>query len=173
MAKVSKKKSQIKIPKHKKSIKSTRYSEPILDELHEIRRKNLILVLNRVFEGKQVKFADAIDVDPADMSRFKKGTKIINDTIAQRIERRINKAAGWFDKDLTPLDLENTTASHVGITLVTSHDLENILNDIDKVCERRGFDVSTTVRFLAGNIIYHLCDRNGSYTYKRDKKDSC
>lgn len=66
----------------------------------ENRTKRLLYLIEKEFEGSQVKFAKAIHRSTAQVNALVKGRRIIGDALALYIERTLNLGVGWFDKPL-------------------------------------------------------------------------
>ncbi|RZN40420.1 helix-turn-helix transcriptional regulator [Escherichia sp. E2593] len=70
-----------------------------MKSIHDIRRKNLIDLIERDFNGVQTRLAERLDTQPNLVNRWARGTKIIGDQSARKIDMAANKPTNWLDTD--------------------------------------------------------------------------
>ncbi len=71
------------------------YSWPM--DIYKVRRDNLERLIDKQFEGKQRRLADAIDRQPDYVSRVLKGTKNIGEAFARHVEASLGLDSGTLD----------------------------------------------------------------------------
>jgi transcriptional regulator with XRE-family HTH domain len=65
--------------------------------LSEVRRANLILLLNDLFDGTQKRLVDRLGKGAAQISQWKSGHRSIHEDSARDIEAACGKPSGWLD----------------------------------------------------------------------------
>jgi hypothetical protein len=70
-------------------------------DIYQIRRQNLIALIEREYSGNQTTFAQTIGIKPPQINRWLSETagekRRINENSARRIEEKSGKPAGWLD----------------------------------------------------------------------------
>lgn len=66
--------------------------------LSDIRLKNLLALLDEVFNGRQVDLAKRMNRSQAQIAQWKSGYRKIHEDSARAIERAGGKARGWLDE---------------------------------------------------------------------------
>ncbi|MEL5392848.1 helix-turn-helix transcriptional regulator [Serratia nevei] len=75
-----------------------------MKSINDIRRENLRDIINRDFDGRQVRLAEKLGNNANLISRWlkpatDKNHKTIGDTVARRLEEAANKPKFWLDRD--------------------------------------------------------------------------
>ncbi len=63
------------------------------------RRDKILYLINNLFDGSQIKFANAIKRSPAQVNQWVTNRRVVGDALALHIERALNLPSGWLDKD--------------------------------------------------------------------------
>jgi SOS-response transcriptional repressor LexA len=74
--------------------------------IYQTRRENLAELIRESFDGKQARFADAMEFEPSFVSRLLSTTssaKNIGNNLARQIERKGSKPEHWLDVDHTTM----------------------------------------------------------------------
>lgn len=66
-------------------------------KLREVRQKNLLLLINDVFDGRPTVMAQRLNKNPAQISQWKSGHRAISEDSARTIEAAAGKPPGWMD----------------------------------------------------------------------------
>ena len=64
------------------------------------RRDKILYLITNLFNGSQVKFAEAIKRSPAQVNQWVTNRRAIGDALALQIERNLNLPIGWLDKEV-------------------------------------------------------------------------
>ena len=70
--------------------------------IKEIRKNNLLVLINDVAGGNQAQFARTVKIDPTMISNIKNPklkNRNMGDDLARKVEVALNKATGWMDKE--------------------------------------------------------------------------
>lgn len=70
-----------------------------MKSIHDVRRENLIDLINRDFDGTQSRLAERMGTQQNLLSRWVTGKKNIGDQAARKIEAAARKATNWMDLD--------------------------------------------------------------------------
>lgn len=75
-----------------------------MKSINDIRRENLRDIINRNFDGRQVRLAERLEINANVISRWlkpatDKNHKAIGDTVARKLEVAANKPKFWIDRD--------------------------------------------------------------------------
>lgn len=103
----------------------------LMKSIEQIRRENLQYLIIELFDGKQVKFANAMDIrQPNYVSRMVTGKKGIGDDMCRRIEALCDKPVNWMDNDheyhqITNYSVNEPPSVYSNITTIMQY--ENVL----------------------------------------------
>lgn len=75
-----------------------------MKSINDIRRENLRDIINRDFDGRQVRLAERLEINANVISRWlkpatDKNHKTIGDSVARKLEIAANKPKFWLDRD--------------------------------------------------------------------------
>ncbi|WP_442801374.1 helix-turn-helix domain-containing protein [Serratia rubidaea] len=75
-----------------------------MKSINDIRRENLRDIINRDFDGRQVRLAERLEINANVISRWlkpegEKHHKAIGDTVARKLEAAARKPKFWLDRD--------------------------------------------------------------------------
>lgn len=75
-----------------------------MKSINEVRRENLLEIIRRDFDGKQIRLAEKLKINANLVSRWlkpvaDKNNKGIGDSVARKIEEASNKPKYWLDRD--------------------------------------------------------------------------
>jgi len=126
--------------------------------ISEIRRQNLIAIMDKDYEGKQVLLARAIGVLPNLVSRWISG-KGIGSNAARDIEEKTRRQKYWLDTDHESANEEQSPIVSVPheIGIIAARNLDSwmraskTLNTQARVAEKAGVGAATVKRCLDGD----------------------
>ncbi|TAI99918.1 helix-turn-helix domain-containing protein [Pectobacterium versatile] len=126
-----------------------------MKDLGEIRRENLITIIDRHYEGVQTLLARAMGYQPNQISRYVNGTKKIGEKVARKIEEVTRHSRNWLDIDHDQMIMPEESAADVGdIGLIASANLKkwmmhnSQLSTQGKLSRACGITQPTIGRFL-------------------------
>lgn len=147
--------------------------------ISEIRRQNLIAIMDKDYEGKQVLLARAIGVLPNLVSRWISG-KGIGSNAARDIEEKTRRQKYWLDTDHDASDevVPNGATLPHEIGIIAARNLDGwmraskTLNTQARVAEKAGVGAATVKRCLDGDggislkNLNHIVQAFGRQTYE-------
>lgn len=102
-----------------------------MKSIHDVRRENLINLINQEFNGVQTRLAERIGTQANLVNRWARGAKIIGDQSARKIETAARKPVNWMDidreKESMPYRSPETGSDAAGS--VVAYNLESWMND--------------------------------------------
>lgn len=125
-----------------------------MKSIYDVRRENLVNLINKEFNGVQTRLAERMGTQPNLVNRWALGKKVIGDQSARKIEAAGNKPKFWLDLDK---DVRESNYHHVDnddIGLVASRNLSNwmhenaALSSQGKVARACGISQSTIGRVI-------------------------
>ncbi|MEH2922389.1 transcriptional regulator [Samsonia erythrinae] len=126
----------------------------MMRDLFAIRRENLIEIMEKHYDGKQVSIARAIGLNPTLISRWISGKKI-GDKMARKIEDATRQPRNWLDIDHKDYLMPSKPADEIGeIGIIAAKNLRAWMNhnppmrNQARISRASGVAASTVGRFL-------------------------
>lgn len=100
-----------------------------MKSIYEVRRENLVNLINKEFNGVQTRMAERIGTQANLVNRWALGKKIIGDQSARKIEAAARKPNYWLDIDYEVREASYQYVENDDIGLVVSRNLTNWMHE--------------------------------------------